>query len=107
MDVLDDREGIERERYLQNEHWPRRENVANILFDTVLQAFPSDATALLSDALQTDFSRVDLVAVKTLNPTRALTGQPDTMLLDERNQKIILIEIKIGRSTARYSQIST
>jgi len=103
VNAIDGRSGIERETFLREEYWPRREQVANILFDSVLQSHPKEAGVFFSKLIGIDLEDARLVSINTTNTTRQFTGQPDTVLLDEKGKNIIFIEIKIGRKSTKYT----
>ena len=96
-------EGVKRENFLRNSYWPRREQIANSMFDAVLQAYTSELIPLFSELTDTAIGNLEYVESNTTNVIRKYTGQPDTVLIDETNKNIILIEIKIGGKTTKYT----
>jgi hypothetical protein len=95
--------GVERERYLRSTYWPRREQIANSMFDAALQAYTKELLPLFSRLIGAAVDNLEYVEVNTTNPIRKYTGQPDTVLIDEINKNIILIEIKIGSKSTKYT----
>ena len=95
--------GVERESILRNTYWPRREQIANSMFDAVLQAYTDELLPLFSRITNTPIADLEYVEVSTTNTIRKYTGQPDTVLIDVTNKNIILIEIKIGSKSTKYT----
>lgn len=84
------------------EYWPRREQIANILFDSVLQANALEITPFFSALTSFDLKELQFINLNTKNNVLKYSGQPDTVLLDEIGKTIIVIEIKIGAKAAKY-----
>ena len=100
---LDGMDGIRREHYLRNTYWPRREQIANSMFDAVLQAYTKELIPFFSELTDTPIDNLEYVEVNTTNGIRKYTGQPDTVLIDETNNNLILVEIKIGGKSTKYT----
>lgn len=95
--------GGARQRYLQDQHWCNREQVVNILLDTALQAYQDHARQLLGTLTGDNFGNAELVKISIKNQARKHTGAPDTVFIDLQNRTIAIVEIKIGKSTTKYS----
>jgi hypothetical protein len=103
LEPMAEMQGVERETYLQSVYWPRREQMTNILVDTALQSHPVDASELIQALLGIESDCFEFMVCKTNNTIRALTGQPDIVFVDQSEKNVVLCEIKIGATQARYS----
>lgn len=103
LDSIKEYSGIARQNYLRDEYWCNREQVINILLDTVMQAYRADSQNLLSSLTGGDFQNADLIKFDIKNQARQFTGDPDSTFIDLNSRSIALVEIKIGNSATKYS----
>ncbi len=102
MEPIKELSGGDRARDLR-EHWCNREQVVNILFDTAMQAYLDDGRNLLSSLTGGDFGSAELVKFDIKNQARQYTGAPDSTFVDLKSKSVVLVEIKIGNSSTKYS----
>jgi hypothetical protein len=110
--------GRERATFLREheEGWPGREEIANILLDTAFQAYPEQLTGPLGDLIGAPCGDLELVEFKVGKDmvgsdagktkkidTKSLAGNPDTVLLDRTNKRLIFLEMKVANKTTRYT----
>jgi len=99
----DEMQGIERQKFLANEYWPRREQIANMLFDSVVQSHTKELIPSFQEIFGISIDSLEFIDLVTTNSIRKCTGQPDTVLIDRNKKQIFLIEIKIFGKTTKYT----
>jgi len=99
----DDLQGIARQQFLVNEYWPRREQIANMLFDSVVQSHTNELIPVFQEIFDVDIGTLEFVDLVTTNNIRKYTGQPDTVLIDHNKKQIFLLEIKVFGKATKYT----
>ena len=95
--------GVKREHWLRDVYWPGKEQVANYMFDTAVQAYPQQFAMVASALAELNMESPEWVEVKTEAPARPLIGMPDTVVMDQATKSILLVEIKGPNPGTRYT----
>ena len=99
----DEIQGIERQKFLANEYWPKREQIANMLFDSVVQSQTKELIPVFQEIFDVSIGSLEFVDLVTTNNIRKYTGQPDTTLIDRNKKQLFLLEIKVYGKTTKYT----
>lgn len=99
----DEVQGIERQKFLANEYWPRREQIANLLFDSVVQSHTKELIPIFQEIFGISIGTLEFVDLVTTNNIRKYTGQPDTVLIDRNKKQLFLLEIKVFGKTTKFT----
>jgi len=99
----DEIQGIERQKFLANEYWPKREQIANMLFDSVVQSETNELIPVLQEIFNVSIGSLEFVDLITTNNIRQYTGQPDTVLIDRNKKQLFLMEIKVFGKATKYT----
>lgn len=100
---LDGKHGGAREKWLRERYWPGREQTVNHMLNTAIQAYPQAIAAVAASLCDLSMNAPEWVETMTESPTRKFIGMPDTMVIDYSSQAILLMEIKTGSTTTKYT----